>query len=121
MDLFFKHKARIQKSNHIQEKAIKDVKRFLEGSKVFTDHVNQNIGNVFFIKVGPEYFNENDDHLFRFLFNEVRCGVLPGNVFGIPGNSGEVWFRITLLHDQCDTIIKYLGKIEDALSKRNAK
>jgi len=49
------------------------------------------------------------------IFKEAKCGVLPGNVFGMDGKNGEVWFRITLLHDKIEEIIKGLKKIECVL------
>lgn len=119
LNLYEKYKRRIERSNQLQENAIKYVTQFVEQSDCFDDHVNQNIGNVFFIKVNPKYFDQNDDEFFKFLFYEARCGVLPGNVFGMPLIAGEVWFRITLIHDTCENIIRSLSKVEEVLQKKN--
>lgn len=118
MNLLEKYKTRIQQANQIQEETIKKVTAFVKESRVFCDYTNQDIGNVMFIKVNPVYFDQGDDDLFRFLFYKAKCAVLPGNVFGIQKGSGEVWFRITLLHDTCENIIHNLGRIEEFLIKR---
>ena len=119
MKLFEKYKERINNSYYIQEEAIKKVIDYVNTSKVFCDYVNQNIGNVFLIKVSSEYFKGTDYEFFDFIFNEVKCGVLPGNVFGMPEVSDEVWFRITLLHDHTENIIENLKKIENALLNKD--
>lgn len=121
MDLFQKYKSRITISNSIQEDAIDKTIAWVKNSPIFIDHVNQRIGNVFFIKVNPAYFNKTDDEFFKFLFYEGKIAILPGNVFGIPESSGEVWFRITLLHEPIDVILKGLAKIEKLLKKVKAK
>ncbi|GMQ55841.1 hypothetical protein AN1V17_02330 [Vallitalea sediminicola] len=118
LNLFEKYKERINKSYDIQEEAIKGVIEYVKDSKVFSDYINQNIGNVFLIKVNAEYFTGTDYEFFDFTFNEVKCGILPGNVFGMPDSENEVWFRITLLHDNIENIIKSLSKIENVLLKQ---
>lgn len=119
LELFEKYKERINKSYDIQEEAIRKVIEYVDKSEVFSDYVNQNIGNVFFIKVNPEYFNGTDYEFFDYIFNEVKGGVLPGNVFGMPEVDEEIWFRITLLHDHIENIIENLKRIEIALIDRN--
>lgn len=117
MNLFQSYISRIGKSNELQERALKKAIQFVKNSRVFSDYVNQDIGNLLFIKVDDGYFDQPGDPFFNFIFKEAKCGILPGNVFGIPNSSGEVWFRITLLHDSDDKILSYLGKIEDNLIK----
>jgi aspartate/methionine/tyrosine aminotransferase len=118
LDLYGKYRARIKRSNELQEQALQKVIHFVEQSDCFIDYVNQNVGNVFFIRVNPQYFQGNDDDFFKFLFYKARCGVLPGNVFGMPLANGDVWFRITLIHDTCENIICGLQKIETALQRQ---
>jgi aspartate/methionine/tyrosine aminotransferase len=118
LNLYEKYNRRIKKSNELQENAIKRVIEFVNQSDCFIDYANQNIGNVFFIRVNPEFFDQDDDEFFRFLYYEARCGVLPGNVFGMALVPGEVWFRITLIHDTCDNIVQHLGKMETSLRGR---
>ncbi|WP_025028676.1 aminotransferase class I/II-fold pyridoxal phosphate-dependent enzyme [Caldalkalibacillus mannanilyticus] len=113
LELFPKYKSRIKESDGIQEQALKQVTEYVKGSTAFVDYTNQNIGNVFFIKMNPDYSFKSDDDLFQFLFNKAKCGVLPGNVFGMRQEAGEIWFRITLLHDNVENIMNHLGKIED--------
>jgi len=115
LDLFEKYKVRINQSNTLQEEAIKAVTEFVKRSDIFCDYVNQNIGNVFFIKVNPEYFNKSDDDFFYFLYSKIKCGILPGSVFGISRDSKEVWFRITLIHDSRENILDHLSEIENLL------
>lgn len=114
LELYDKYNARIAISDSVQENALREVTKLVEESEVFADYTNQQIGNVFFIKLDPSYRFENDDEFFRKLFNEVKCGVLPGNVFGIVQRPDEIWFRITLIHDHVENIIRYLKKIEEA-------
>ncbi|EPY11135.1 aminotransferase class I/II-fold pyridoxal phosphate-dependent enzyme [Paenibacillus alvei] len=116
LKLFAKYQSRIQLSDNIQADALRRVTEYVKGSKVFVDYTNQQIGNVFFIKVNPEYRFDNDDEFFKKLFYEVNCGILPGNVFGILQRPDEIWFRITLIHDRVDNIIRYLSKIEDVFA-----
>ncbi|MGG4266743.1 aminotransferase class I/II-fold pyridoxal phosphate-dependent enzyme [Peribacillus simplex] len=118
LDLFQKYQLRIKTSNDIQKEALKRVVEFVSQSNVFTDYMNEQIGNVFFIKMNPELCNGNDDDFFKKLFYEAKCGVLPGNVFGIPQQSNEIWFRITLIHDQVDNIIQYLSEIEEIYTRQ---
>jgi len=113
LNLFSKYKERIKISNDIQEDALRQVADFVSKSNVFSDYINQQIGNVFFIKLNPELHQNNDDEFFNKLFNEAKCGVLPGNVFGISQQMNETWFRITLIHDHIDNIIQSLKKIEE--------
>ncbi|MGQ4665503.1 aminotransferase class I/II-fold pyridoxal phosphate-dependent enzyme [Metabacillus halosaccharovorans] len=113
LDLYQNYKTRIKRSNDIQEDALTKLIDFVTQSNVFTDYVNQNIGNVFFIKMNPELHSDHDHAFFNKLFNEAKCGVLPGNVFGIPAHTNETWFRITLIHDHVDNIIQNLRKIEN--------
>jgi aspartate/methionine/tyrosine aminotransferase len=112
LDLYQKYQSRMKTSNDIQEDALTQVTDFVSQSNVFSDYINQKIGNVFFIKMNPELHLDNDDVLFNQLFYEAKCGVLPGNVFGIPKDSNETWFRITLIHDHAENIIQNLRKIE---------
>ncbi|MCP5050003.1 MAG: aminotransferase class I/II-fold pyridoxal phosphate-dependent enzyme [bacterium] len=114
-ELFRKYKSRIALSDSIQEEALDKAIDYVNQSGTFCDCVNQRIGNVFFIKVNPTYFNKTDDQLFHFLFDEGNIAILPGNVFGIPDSPGEVWFRITLMHDHIDTILDGLGRVERLL------
>ncbi len=120
MNLFEKYQERITQANKVQQEAINRTIAYVEQSKVYSDYINQNIGNVFFIKVNSEYFKGTNDEFFHFIFSEAKCGVLPGSVFGIE-IPGEVWFRITLLHDEIENIINYLGKIEKTLLSNSQK
>nr|WP_275955416.1 aminotransferase class I/II-fold pyridoxal phosphate-dependent enzyme [Metabacillus halosaccharovorans] len=113
LDLYQNYKTRIKRSNDIQEDALTQLIDFVTKSNVFTDYVNQKIGNVFFIKMNPDLHSDHDHAFFNKLFNEAKCGVLPGNVFGIPAHSNETWFRITLIHDHVENIIRNLRKIEN--------
>lgn len=116
-NLFEKYIQRIQTSDGLQECALKEVQKFVDQSDCFIDSMNQNIGNVFFIRMNPDYFIKNDDELFKYLYYTAKCGVLPGNVFGMPLQDSETWFRITLLHDSIENIISNLQKVEDTLRK----
>lgn len=113
LQLFPKYLSRIKASNDIQEDALRQVTDFVAESSVFADYTNQQIGNVFFIKMNSEYRYDHDDDFFKKLFYEAKCGVLPGNVFGIPQHANETWFRITLIHDHVDNIIRHLKNIEE--------
>ncbi|MDQ0416181.1 aspartate/methionine/tyrosine aminotransferase [Croceifilum oryzae] len=115
LELYPKYLSRLKQSDDVQEDALKQVIQFVEQSHVFSDYSNQNIGNVFFIKINSEYAFENDNEFFKFLFHEAKIGVLPGNVFGMQSTSDDVWFRITLIHDPVDEIIRHLRKIEEAV------
>nr|WP_224749687.1 aminotransferase class I/II-fold pyridoxal phosphate-dependent enzyme [Polycladospora coralii] len=115
LDLHSKYKSRIKKSNFLQKTALNQVTQFATQSKVFSDYTNQNIGNVFFMKINSDLKFKSDDDFFKFLFYEAKCGVLPGNVFGMKQSPSEIWFRITLIHDEIKKIIQHLEKIEDVL------
>ena len=115
LDLENKYQKRLAISNNIQENSIKQVKEFMASSDCFIDYVNQNIGNVFFIRVNPKYFKGNDHDFFQFVLDKAKCGISPGNVFGMPLRDGEAWFRITLIHEKCEDIIHGLHKIESSL------
>jgi len=110
--LFEKYCERLNTANIIQKSAIEKIKKYVEQSGAFIDCVNQNIGNVLFIKVNPEYYTGNDDEFFNFILKKGRIGLLPGNVFGIQQDYKNIWFRITSIHDNCDNILNSLEKVE---------
>jgi aspartate/methionine/tyrosine aminotransferase len=118
MKLFEKYSRRIDKADIKMEKTNKKIATFVEKSKYFSDYVNQSIGNVFFIRVNPDYYKGDDDQFFHDLIRKGGYAVLPGNVFGVPRKKGNVWFRITLIHDTCDNIIKGLKGIEKFLQNK---
>jgi aspartate/methionine/tyrosine aminotransferase len=118
MRLYEKYNKRIDKADAKMEKTNKKVTEFVSKSEYFSDYVNQQIGNVFLIKVNPKYFKGNDDEFFHMLIKKGGYAILPGNVFGIPKKKGNVWFRITLIHDTCKNIIKGLKGIEEFLKKK---
>lgn len=120
MKLFEKYNKRIDNADVKMEKTNKRIIEYVNKSKYFSDYVNQKIGNVFLIKVNPKYFKGDDNEFFHNLIKKGGYAVLPGNVFGIPKKKGSVWFRITMIHDTCDNIIKGLKGIEKFLEK-NAK
>lgn len=115
LDLENKYQKRLAISTHIQESAIQKVKEFLKSSDCFVDYINQNIGNVLFIRVNPKYFKGNDHEFFEFVLDKAKCSISPGNAFGMPLKDGEVWFRITLIHETAEDIIQGLQKIESSL------
>lgn len=119
MNLFGKYNKRIDSADILMEKTNERITKHIKDSKYFSDYVNQKIGNVFLIKVNPKYFAGNDDDFFHTLIKKGSYAVLPGNVFGIPRKKGNVWFRITLIHDTCDNIIKGLKGIEKFLEKHS--
>lgn len=113
-DLYGKYKKRMDISNNLQALSLEKVIEYLEQSDFYCDYINQNIGNVLFIKVNADYFDGTDNEFFNLALTEAKCGILPGNVFGLPSVKGEVWFRITLIHETGENIIAYLKKIETA-------
>ena len=117
--IFEKYQNRIMQSNEIQRNANKRIREFVCSCHVFEDYVNMDIGNVFFIKINPEYFNGTDIDFFYWCLSVARCGILPGNVFGLPITEGDVWFRITLIHEEVENIVAYLQYIVDCLMKRS--
>lgn len=114
LKLYENYRLRIAQSDRLQEEALQKVTALVEQSTVFSDYINQQIGNVFLIKLNPIYPFASDDEFFKKLFHEVKCGVLPGNVFGMEQRQSEIWFRITLIHDHADNIVNYLKQIEQA-------
>ncbi|MGB0386333.1 MAG: aminotransferase class I/II-fold pyridoxal phosphate-dependent enzyme [Ardenticatenaceae bacterium] len=118
-ELYEKYKLRMMISNLLQERALKEVKEFVLQAEGFSDFVNHNLGNVFFMRVNPRYFSGSDHDLAKWLLFEENCGVLPGNVFGMPIKEGEAWFRITLTHDTSKNILNELSRIEEILRTRN--
>ncbi len=122
LKLFEKYNKRVDEADITMEKTTARVAEYIKNSPYFSDYVNQNIGNVFLIKVNQEYYKGNDDEFFHDLIRKGGYAVLPGNVFGIPKRKGQVWFRITLIHDTCDNIIKGLRGIEKFLEgNKNGK
>lgn len=119
MRLYEKYNQRVDYADKVMADANRRVIEFVKQSTVFSDYVNQHIGNVFFVKVDPKYFPGNDDELFRELLVKAKYGVLPGNVFGVPMQRGNVWFRFTLIHDTCDNILHDLRAIERYLIRRH--
>ena len=117
MDLLAKYQERIARSNHIQAEAIHYVRDFAQASPAFSDYINQDIGNLFFLKIDERFFQGSHHDFFKFLYGQAHCGALPGNVFGMPNVPGEVWMRITLIHDHIDNIIEALSIVEEALVK----
>lgn len=118
MNLIENYKSRMAISNSLQEKGIKLVRDFCKSSLIFEDFCNEDIGNVCFLKLDNSFYQGSDDSLVELLMDKVGVGVLPGNVFGIPMDSNEVWIRITLTHDHVKNIISGLEKIEDYFAKR---
>lgn len=118
LNLYEKYKERVQYNCSIQENAINAVIEYVENSRVFSDYINGHIGNVFMIKVDKKYFSGKDYDFFDYLYSEVKCGVLPGNVFGVDLITDDIWFRITLIHDSVDNILKYLKIIDSKLLER---
>ena len=51
----------------------------------------------------------------------ILAAVIGVYVFGMPQASGEVWFRITLLHDEIANILNYLWLIEKVLLKNEGE
>lgn len=119
--LFEKYNERVDRAYALMRQANEKVRAFVENSKFFSDYVNQKIGNVFFIKVNPKYFSGDDDDFFHLLMRNGKYGVLPGSVFGMPERDRAVWFRITLVHDSCDNILKGLQSIEKILEKASKR
>ncbi|HAT03633.1 MAG TPA: hypothetical protein DCS29_02530 [Candidatus Magasanikbacteria bacterium] len=115
MQLFEKYNKRIDVADIKMEETNKRIIEFVEKSKYFSDYVNQKIGNIILIKVNPQYYTGDDNEFFHDLIKKSGYAVLPGNVFGIPQRKGNVWFRITSIHDSCDNILKGLKAIENFL------
>jgi|GEM_PF-2933239 len=121
LKLYEKYNQRVDRADALMESTNQRVADFIHNSKYFSDYVNQKIGNLFFVKVNPKYFSGDDDDFFHLLLKKGGYGVLPGNVFGLPREKGNVWFRFTLIHDSCASIIKDLRGIEEFLSKNIGK
>jgi len=119
LDLQNKYQKRINISYNLQKSALEKVTAFTQQSKAFSDYINQGIGNVFFIKVNPEYYTGSCENLFNYLLKKHKLGVLPGSVFGMPSEWDENWFRITLIHDSEENIISNLQRVENALFSYN--
>lgn len=118
MDLIQKYQNRIHLSNRIQENAIQAVRDFYKNSsKSFDDLCNENIGNVCLLKVSNDVYKGSDDDLFALLIDKIGIGIQPGNVFGVPHDPDNVWFRISLTHDHVANILSGLEKIDKLLSK----
>jgi aspartate/methionine/tyrosine aminotransferase len=112
-----KFKSRLAQSNQIQRDAVRQVREFVAQSKGFSGLCNENIGNVCFLNVNNKYYGGSDAELFDFLF-ERKIGILPGNVFGLPIQRGECWFRMTLVHESATNLVQFLDKIDHHLTAR---
>jgi aspartate/methionine/tyrosine aminotransferase len=83
-ELHQQYKRRITISNLLQEIALRKVKALVIESDCFSDYVNHDLGNVFFIRINPDYFTSRDHELFIWLLFDAQCGIMPGNAFGMP-------------------------------------
>lgn len=109
--------ANLTRAEAMQREAVQQVRAFSRASRALTLACNEDIGNVCLLRVDPRAFSGTDVELFEFL-----CGhgiaVLPGNSFGMPIARGDAWFRMTLIHEPIDSLLRRLERVDDLLAPR---
>lgn len=94
---------------------LRAVRNFATASEAFSDWVNHDIGNVFFLKADPSVFPGDDDELFHTALAKARVAILPGNGFGLERRAGDAWFRITTTHAPAVEIVADLERLARVL------
>jgi aspartate/methionine/tyrosine aminotransferase len=95
------------------------IKRYLFELPIIEKVVNGDIGNVIFAKVNSDIFKGNCQDFFIRALEDAQLGILPGNVFGMPEENGNAWFRITTIHDTVDVINHRLKHLSDVFCHNN--
>lgn len=102
------------RADALQRQAGRAVRAQVRASPAFAEVIDEDVGNVCFVRVNPDVFAGDDVELFQLL-----CGagyaVLPGSAFGMPLARGAAWFRITLIHLPVDTLCAHLAAVERVL------
>lgn len=106
--------AGLEVSNALQRDAIARVRAFVRSSRAFVDCFNDDIGNVCLLRVAPDVFPGTDVELFDLLCRN-GVAVLPGNAFGLPIAPGEATFRMTLVHEPIESLVRRLERVDDVL------
>ncbi len=109
--------ARLDLANAMQRDAMRRVRAFVEGSRALSAMCNDDIGNVCLLRVDPRRFAGTDVALFDFLCDH-EIAVLPGNAFGLPIERGNAWFRMTLVHEPIDDLVRRLGRLDLLAARR---
>lgn len=108
----FENYCRIQKENDLTQKvALEAIIKHVSQLEIIEESINGGIGNVLLLKVNSAYFDGSCQDFFEELLNELKLGVLPGNVFGLPEERGNAWFRITVMHEEVPLILEKLDRI----------
>jgi aspartate/methionine/tyrosine aminotransferase len=108
---------RLQHANQLQREALRQIRAFVDASDTFEHVCNEDIGNVCLLKVAPHRFAGSDVELFEALFDH-GIAILPGNAFGLPIARGDACFRMTVVHEPIDHLLRLLERVEVALAGR---
>ncbi len=66
-------------------------------------------------RVDPEVFPGSDVELFELLCRH-GVAVLPGNAFGLPITRGHASFRMTLVHEPVESLVRRLERVDEVLT-----
>lgn len=98
----------------LQRDAVRAVRAFVRSSRSFSRMHNDDIGNVCLLRVDPDAFGGTDVELFELLCQH-GIAVLPGNAFGLPIARGEASFRMTLIHEPIDALLRRLTRVDEVI------
>lgn len=101
----------------LQRDAVRRVRELVGGARALAAVCNDDIGNVCLLRVDPRRFPGTDVALFEHLCRH-GIAVLPGNAFGLPIEPGHACFRVTLVHEPIDDILRRLQRVDDILAAR---
>lgn len=99
-------------ANEMQREALAAVQRFVRASRAFSSANNGDIGNECLLRMAERAFPGTDVELFELLCKH-GIAVLPGNAFGLPIARGEATFRMTLVHEPIDELVRRLERVDD--------
>ncbi len=108
-------RSRLDQVEAAQRSALNTLVKMANDAGVFSDIVNDNIGNVLLLRVAPEIFGGTDHELFLRLMEKTGIGILPANAFGFHCVRGEAWFRITTIHEKVDRLAARFERVVQAL------
>jgi len=116
-DMFSRYSLKLSETEKRQADSIKFLREVAGQLDSFSEIVNDNIGNIFLVKVNKEYFPGTCHDLFLYLLKEINIGILPANAFGFPIVPGDAWFRFTTIHESATRIAEQLQRVNESIKK----
>lgn len=110
-DIIRRYVSNVEKNNLRIQQGLGELSCLLNNSSCISVQSDKQSGIALMCRVDPKAFRFSELDFFLECINRCGVGIMPGGIFGIPQVSGEVSFRITVIHDRIEVIREKLQRI----------